>query len=168
MKVRITWGQWELKTQAFLVRHISFLVHTELFTLAWKFTFLSESISQVWKNIILFTSSIFWHTSYSEACLFAFVIYRCCKIVCYKLNCQLNCQFLNSLCADQWPLTIWFGVIWSCSSGEEEDDLDVVEPDHDNSPHKVPHLLATITPVWAAAGSGGCPRLPPLTQCHRQ
>jgi hypothetical protein len=38
------------------------------------------------------------------------------------------------------------GVTWSCSSGEEEDDLDVVDPNHDDTPHKVPHLLPTITP----------------------
>jgi hypothetical protein len=27
----------------------------------------------------------------------------------------------------------------SISCGEEEDDLDVVEADHDDTPHKVPH-----------------------------
>jgi hypothetical protein len=36
----------------------------------------------------------------------------------------------------------------SVSYGEEEDDLDVVEADHDDTPHKVPHLLPTTTPKW--------------------
>jgi hypothetical protein len=38
------------------------------------------------------------------------------------------------------------GVTWSCSSDEEEDDLDVMDLDHDDTLHKVPHLLPTITP----------------------
>jgi hypothetical protein len=36
------------------------------------------------------------HTSCSEACLFAFVIYICCKIV-YKLNCKFLTIFLCRL-----------------------------------------------------------------------
>jgi hypothetical protein len=35
-----------------------------------------------------------------------------------------------------------------CSIGEEEDDMDAVEPNHDDTLHKVPLLLPTITPRW--------------------
>jgi hypothetical protein len=41
---------------------------------------------------------------------------------------------------------VWHDLVRS--SGEEEDGMDAVEPDHDYTLHKVPHLLPTITPRW--------------------
>jgi hypothetical protein len=52
------------------------------------------------------------------------------------------------LCVDQWLCAIRSGVTWFGSGHEEGDDLDIMDPDHHDTPQKVPHLLPTTTPRW--------------------
>jgi hypothetical protein len=97
-----------VKPELYLCTIFHFLVYTEYLTMPWKF-FLGKNYST--EDLVLlvpiyivilgkyYSVQMFYfisHTSCSEACLFAFVIYLCCKIV-YKLNCQFLIFFLCRL-----------------------------------------------------------------------